>query len=300
MGRKIGMKTMVKTVCALSMMLVAGMVSAAEPGPARPNNPNLENASLHYAVNQKHKLTLKYDVYAGGFKALNASLEMDLDKKAYDMALQAETQGFIGSLFPWKGAYATSGHAEKGILIPTVYTERSLWRQSLKVTEMDYAPNGKILKSTTQEDGGKITVNRNIDQNLSHDTQDLLTGTLAMLQSVKNTQRCEGKFPVFDGKRRFNIALTDEGVDYIAPSRYSRYSGDAIRCTLKVEPVAGFKKTDAKRGWMAVQNHTEGYNKLPTIWLARMPDSGQMVPVRMEIASAYGSVVAHLAGGTDQ
>ncbi len=292
------MKNMLKSVSyAMSMMLVAGYVSAT-PARASYENPSYHDASLRYTMDQEHKLALRYDVYAGGFKALNATLIMDLDKKAYDMGLKAETQGFIGSLFPWKASFNASGHAEKGVLIPTIYTERSTWRDSVKITEMNYGPSGKVLKSTTQ-DGAKTTVDRDIDESLANDTQDLLTGTLAMLQSVKNTQKCAGKFPVFDGKRRFNIALTDEGTETLAPSKYSSFEGEAIRCTLKVEPVAGFKPKDAKRGWMAVQNHTEERHKLPTLWLARMKDSGQMVPVRMEIASAYGSVVAHLSNGTD-
>jgi hypothetical protein len=163
---------------------------------------------------------------------------------------------------------------------------------------MDYGPNGKVLKSTTQ-DGDKTTVDRDINQVLSANTLDLLTGTLVMLQSAKNTNHCTGKFPVFDGKRRFNITLKDDGTEVLAPSSYSKFEGEAMRCTLIVEPVAGFQPQDQKRGWMAVQNHTEARHRLPTIWLARMKDSGQVVPVRMEIASAYGSVVAHLSGGTD-
>lgn len=243
---------------------------------------------------QMQKTSLRYDIYAGGFRALNASLEMDMNKQAYDMKLEAETQGLIGSLFPWKGTYNTSGHSEKGALIPTVYTERSSWRQSLKVTEMSYAPNGRVLKSTTQSDG-RTTTNRNIDNTVAGNAVDLLTGALVMFQHVKNTHKCEGKFPVFDGKRRFNITLTDDGKEVLAASKYSRFEGEALRCTLKVEPVAGFVKKDQKRGWMAVQNHTEEHNKLPTIWLAPAGDNGQVIPVRMEIASEYGSVVAHLA-----
>jgi len=283
----------------LSVVALAIIAIAASPAMAGiPKNPDLYPVSINYKVDQEHKLSLKYDVYAGGFEALNASLVMDLDKRAYDMKLEAKTEGFIGTLFPWSATYNTSGHAEKGRLLPTVYTERSTWRGSEKVTEMDYGPNGKVLKSTTQN-GDNTTVDRNINQVLSANTLDLLTGTLVMLQSAKNTNKCSGKFPVFDGKRRFNIVLHDDGTEDIAPSRYSKFSGEAMRCTLTVEPVAGFEPKDQKRGWMAVQNHTEAHHMLPTIWLARVGDSGQVVPVRMEIASEYGAVVAHLSGGTD-
>jgi len=267
----------------LAIALIAGFVTAA---------------SASYSIDHQRKLSLNYDVYAGGFKALNASLVMDLDKKAYDLKLQAETQGFIGSLFPWKGSYNTSGHAEKGVLIPTVYTERSSWRKGVKTTEMSYAPDGKVLKTTVQNNG-TTTVDRDIDEVLADKTMDILTGALVMFQNVRSTHKCEGSFPVFDGKRRFNITLLDDGSEVLPPSGYSSFEGEALRCTLKIEPVAGFNKKDRQRGWMAVQSHTEEHHKLPTLWLARIKGGNQIVPVRMEIASDYGSVVAHLSKGTE-
>lgn len=289
-------KTMKRTGYSLAMIGVALMATAAQA--SYPKNPDLFEAAVNYKVEHEHKLSLKYDVYAGGFEALNASLVMDLDRHAYDMKLKASTQGFIGSLFPWQASYDTSGHAANGKLIPNVYTERSSWRGAEKVTEMDYAPNGKVLKSTTQ-DGKKTTVDRDINQVLSANTLDILTGTLVMLQTAKNTNKCQGSFPMFDGKRRFNVVLKDDGKETLQASRYSSFSGEALRCTLEVQPVAGFEPKDQKRGWMAVQNHTEARHMLPTIWLAKLDDTGQVVPVRMEIASEYGSVVAHLSSTTD-
>lgn len=254
-----------------------------------------ENASVRYNEPiQSKKMALQYDVYAGGFKALNAQLSLDLDKKAYDMELSAETEGFIGTLFPWKGDYSTSGHAEKGSLIPSIYTATSTWRSKSNTTEMSYDPNGKLLK-TTQQDGNKTTVNRDIDEGLSRDAVDMLTGALMMFQNTKNKQTCKGSFPVFDGKRRFNIVLKDDGKELISKNKYSTFSGEALRCTVKVEPVAGFKEKDKSRGWMAIQTHTEKHHKAPTIWLAKLENKGPIVPVRMEIASDYGSVVAHLS-----
>jgi len=266
-------------------------LAAAENG----YKPYYENVALRYDVQEPKKMGLKYDVYAGGFQALSANLEMDLNKKAYDIDLDAKTEGFIGSLFPWQATYSTSGHSEKGVLIPTVSTSRSTWKKSVKTTEMAYDPKGTLLKTTTQADD-KTTVQRDFKKELSQDAVDMLTGTLLMMQNAKNTQKCEGSFPVFDGKRRYNITLKDDGKEVLAKNKYSAFTGEALRCTLKVDPVAGFNDKDQKRGWMAVQNHTEARHKLPTIWLARLEDKGPIVPVRVEIASEYGAVVAHLTG----
>lgn len=256
---------------------------------------SFENASLRFEIEEPKKLGLTYDVYAGGFKALSALLDMDLDPKAYDLSLKAKTQGTIGSLFPWEATYATSGLAKNGSPVPTMHTSRSSWKKDEKVTEMQFSPKGDVLKTTTHENN-QTKVKKDFDPALTTDAVDMLTGALQMFQHTGQTSKCEGSFPVFDGKRRFNITLHDDGVETLAKSKYSAYRGDTLRCTLKVEPVAGFKKDDAKRGWMAVQNHTEARKKPPTIWMAQLEEKGPMVPVRMEIASSYGSVVAHLTG----
>jgi len=247
------------------------------------------------AQSAQKPMNLTYDVYAGGFKALAAEMSLDLDSRAYDIGLEAKTQGFIGDLFPWEASFNTSGKSAKnGQPVPTLSLMKSTWKNSTKLTEMSYDPKGRVLKTTTKD--GEITnVARDIDRRLSGDAVDMLTGTLMMMRAAQNNQTCAGSYGVFDGKRRFNIKLKDEGKETIAKSKYSTFSGPAMKCTVRVEPVAGFSDKDKKRGWLAVQKHTEKHEKATTIWFARLNNKGPVVPVRMEIASDYGSVVAHLA-----
>ncbi|MDP2206354.1 MAG: DUF3108 domain-containing protein [Alphaproteobacteria bacterium] len=278
----------IKSLTSLSFAAVLSLHSIAA-------HAGFEKASLRYDIEAPKKLGLNYDVYAGGFKALAATLEMDLDPKAYDMSLKAKTQGTIGSLFPWEASYATSGRATDGAPVPTLHTSRSSWKKDEKVTEMQFSPKGDVLKTTTHENN-TTKIKKDFEPELTQNAVDMLTGALQMFQRTGQTSKCEGSFPVFDGKRRFNITLQDDGMETLTKSKYSAYRGDTLRCTLKVEPVAGFKKDDAKRGWMAVQNHTEARKKPPTLWMAQLEEKGPMVPVRMEIASSYGTVVAHLTG----
>jgi hypothetical protein len=278
---------------AMLIVALASPVGADELGKGYTSP--LHNVSLRYDIVAPKKLDLKYDIYAGGFHALDASLELDLNRRAYDIGVAAKTEGFIGSMFPWQATYSTSGHADsKGVLIPTTAVSHSAWGHKVNVTEMTYDPKGTLVKTTEQE-GARTTIKRDFDPKMANDAVDMLTGALLMMQNTRHTQKCEGSFPVFDGKRRFNITLHDDGTEAIAKSKYSSFEGQALRCTLKVEPVAGFKPKDMKRGWLAVQAHTEAHRKAPTIWLARLDKQGPVVPVRMEIASEYGAVVAHLS-----
>jgi hypothetical protein len=117
---------------------------------------------------------------------------------------------------------------------------------------------------------------------------------MMIAHTAERTNSCDISVPVFDGKRRFDITLHADGREELRKSKYSKFTGEALRCTIKVVPVGGFEKKDQKRGWMAVQAHTEQRKHPPTLWLGRFKEDTPLIPVRMEIASAYGTVVAHL------
>lgn len=235
---------------------------------------------------------LSYEIYAGGFQALKGDLNFDKKSGKYDIQMDVVTQNFIGKLFPWSGHYESTGSVSSGNLSPTLHQSKSIWKSSTKIMKMEYS-GGKLVKSTTEQNGA-TTVADSFTSEMTSGTVDMLTATLMMLNAVDAHDACKGSFPVFDGKRRFNITLNDGGTATINKSKYSIFEGEAMRCTLKVEPVAGFKKKDMKRGWMAVQAHTEAHAKPPTIWFARLEPNGPMLPVRMEINSDYGAVIAHL------
>lgn len=274
---RLSLKQFVAAVC--FMLFVA----------AAPADAGVRHGGMHMTA----PVQLGYDVYAGGLHALTASFGLDISDEDYKIEVAAHTKGFIGGLFPWKARMSATGTAEDGGLKPYLYRSQSSWDDDLKVTELEYAPDGTFKEKREEEDNRKKTKS-DFKEKLTRDTVDILTGAITMLQKIGDSEKCEGKVPVFDGKRRFNLTFTPDGVDTLNPSKYSVFKGQALRCTVLVEPVAGFRKKDEKRGWLAIQNHTKERNKLPTIWLARLEEGGPLMPVRMEIASTYGTVIAHL------
>ena len=243
---------------------------------------------------EQQSTQLNYDVYAGGMHALEAELEIDKNKSDYTIRLTAKTHGFIGGLFPWKADYKTDGIIKDDKLIPKNYVSKSSWKDKLKQTELKYSNNGDLLEKIVTKKN-KTSKNSNIDKNLTSDSVDMLTAAVSLLnKTAKQEDKCDGSVAAFDGKRKFNIVFKNAGIANIAKSKYSVYQGKALKCTITVEPVAGFRKKDKKKGWMAIQNHTMERKKLPTIWVANINGSDEMVLVRMEIASSYGTVIAHL------
>lgn len=239
-------------------------------------------------------LQLSYEVYAGGFNALHADFQSKHTKDGYSIDLQSKTEGMIGTLFPWQGFYKTEGRDGKNAaLLPQEHTARSIWRKTETASTLAYDRKGTLV-SIKKSEGGKLTDEPEVKSDMASGAVDLLTGTLLLIDDAPSKPPCDRKFPVFDGKRRYNITLSGGEMDEIKKSGYSVYSGPALKCVLMVEPVAGFRDKDQKRGWMAVQNHTLAHKKPPTIWFARVSPGGPVLPVRLEINSDYGAAVAHL------
>lgn len=248
-------------------------------------------ANVH-AQSETSNTALTYDIYAGGMHAMHAKLAMKDDPNVYDVQLEAETRGMIGKLFPWQATYEASGKTGTDTPIPSRYKSVSIWQKQPKETELVYDDSGKIIEKRIKGEKDKA-----IPPKLASDAVDILTAITQILDKTTAADDCNASIPAFDGKRRFNINFKKDGQDVIPASDYSVFSGPAMRCIVTVTPVAGFKDKDKNKGWMAVQNHSAALNKLPTIWLARVdakdPDS-RLVPVRMEVKSTYGGVVAHL------
>jgi len=276
------------TIAVLIIFALFSAIPAAVPAHAR------EARAATLAKGKEDSMSLSYNVYAGGFRALQASLALALEQKEYKVELDAKTEGFIGKLFPWAGKYETSGTKQKNILKPAAYEATSIWKDEEKQTRLEFK-NG-LLKTRYETETGHPDSKTDIEAALAKDAVDMLTGAITLLQHTDGMESCEGTVPVFDGKRRYNLHFKDAGQGTIYESRYSLFHGEALKCIIEVEPVAGFSKRDQKRGWLAIQNHTKERKKMPTIWLSRLTEGGPIVPVRMEISSSYGAVIAHLAG----
>ncbi len=252
-----------------------------------------EETQHSVAATAENGMTLSYNVYAGGMRALQASLDLDMAQNDYRIGLDAKTQGLIGRLFPWEGRFTTRGSKNNMNMVPDEYYAVSVWKREERQTRMEFE-NGMMTARHRIDNGQKVT-DDDFEEGMAKDALDMLTATVKLLQESDGNENCAGSVPVFDGRRRFNLHFRDAGTGIIHKNRYSIFHGAAVKCIIEVEPVMGFRDRDKRRGWMAVQNHTKERKKMPTFWLSRLTEDGPVVPVRMEISSEYGAVIAHLA-----
>lgn len=229
-----------------------------------------------------------YGLYTGGVKMIDVSADLDYGAPTYDMRVKGQTTGVFSKLLPWTGTFATQG---KGDFLPAKHDYTVKWRGDAETLSFVYEPIG-VIKSVTETKDGTIT-DKTPEAEITKDTRDMLSTIGALLQRFEKTGKCAGETLAFDGKRSLIVQATDAGQTVLSNAKLSSYTGPAYGCAIKIIPQKG-KWPEKPRGWMKIQKMSEAGGKLPTLWLARPVEGKPAIPVRIDIHTKYGDVIAHL------
>lgn len=248
--------------------------------------------TTHVARAETARLT--YQIYAGGIHVVQTDMTLNVGPKNYTTDLSAFTRGFLGTLVPWRGSFASRGVRTGEGLSVREHRSVSTWRGSDDVAVYSYDAKGGF-KSLKLTDEGKDKTLDKIDPALTAGTTDILTATLNMMHSAAKSGKCAGESDIFDSRRRFTLKFVSQGVETLKSTRYGVYAGPAMKCTVEVVPKGGawHKKP---RGWLSIQEQGRKKGALPTMWLASLSLDTPPVPVRIMLKTNYGTLFAHLTG----
>lgn len=103
-----------------------------------------------------------------------------------------------------------------------------------------------------------------------------------LLPVIGDGNPCNRTLPVFDGKRRYDLQLTYDGNDTVT-TRDNGYSGEAIRCKVRVLPRAGMQHAKLATS-LRQRNDT-------LIWLAPVGDEKLYIPIRVQLRTPIGAAI---------
>lgn len=245
-------------------------------------------------ASEKSKQRLIYDVYAGGFHAVRANVDIDMSKKGrYTLFMGAHTRGFLGSLAPWEGTFESHGWVVgDGEFKPELHKSVTTWRDESEIKEYNYTIDGGF-KNIVITEHDKPPETPEIAAELTEGTTDALTAALYVFDAVSKGQECTGEKEVFDGKRRFQQTFKQKREVELTSTKYNVYEGPAVECIVEVKPVSG-KWHEKPRGWMSIQEQGREKGTMPTVWLANMAEGEPAVPVKIRVKTDYGTLFMHL------
>jgi Protein of unknown function (DUF3108) len=232
------------------------------------------------------RLGLTYEVYSGGFHVLTVDLDLSFARQRYDVTTRLQTAGFLSWLVSWSQISESAGLVDGTGLAPERYRSEGEFRGRRRAIEIDYdAGQVSAVKveppSRGDEDRDEVT------EAQRREAVDPLAAILGAIHRLSAGQPCEGRLRVFDGRRRYDLVLTDRGTRPLRESRIAAFAGDALQCDFVFEQIAGHirRPTDPEVAQRRLQSGR--------VYSARS-GGPLMTPVRIELDSEWGMTVAHL------
>jgi len=230
------------------------------------------------------RVDLVYAVYASGFHVLDAQAYHLQQGDRYEIGAGARTEGFLNWLFSWQGSTSSVGYLKGQTAVPEKHEN---WGQ--------YNGSERRILVTYDRTGGVQSVVRDPEPNwekffplpddAADGTIDPLSLIAQMTARIDSGGTCDGSFPVFDGKRRYDLYAVDKGVEELPDNGYSIYRGTALKCRIDYKMLGGNRRevSDVAK---SARNRD--------IWIAQVIEGGPYIPVRVQVETSFGPVIGHL------
>ena len=225
-------------------------------------------------------MTTEYDVRYGPLTVLSLRATTESADSRYRTTTEAQTVGMVAMIFPWHASATTEGQLEASGFRPLTHRSSGEYRGQRRSVVIEYGVGGAVVAAV--EPPAADDYREAVPVALQQETVDPLTATLSALAS-----QCRGTIPVFDGRRRYDMALTDLGEADVPRSRGAAYAGPARHCRSEMRPIAGF--------WQAEPRQDERPARLDS-WVASPRPDLPPIPVYLELSNHRGTLSILLTG----
>ena len=173
---------------------------------------------------------------------LDASIVLDLGREGYTVEVNAQTQGVLGTFFPWQTLARSDGRMNAGEAEPRTHRQTGTWRGKDRAVSLYYDGSGSVLAEVRPPDDP--AEREPVPPEMVPGTTDPLSAVLSVAGAVAVGRGCSETVPVFDGRRRYDLTFQEMGSRNLAPSKYSVFSGAAVQCQVTSKVLAGNWKKD--------------------------------------------------------
>ena len=260
---------------------LAGMVVAISGAGALAASPEPTGAT--------YDLTLRYEAYYSGFHVASGTALIERDPDRYTVKSSAEARGIFDWFTGWRGQALSEGAVDAaGFFRPARHSNSGIWRGTERSTDLGFRPDGTIrVQRTAPPEPDEVTP---IPVGMIDGSVDPISVALSLSETLSTGGVCKGAFPIFDGSRRYDVAVEPEEAQVFKESSYSIFAGEAVGCRLSVERIGGFR-TDPSFKTEPEEGETEP-DRL--VWVGRPSPDFPPVPVRVEVQTKSGRVLLHL------
>ncbi|MBL4907513.1 MAG: DUF3108 domain-containing protein [Sneathiella sp.] len=232
------------------------------------------------------KLELTHTVYLGGLYVGNVKTDIIQKDGTYRIESRARTSETWNWLFDWIAEGQSQGLISAELIRPEKHTYQSAWNGKKRGAFIDYSSSGQVEYKLIGKPNLNLEKYTPLDLASIHQSMDPMSMMLVVSETLQKGGPCVGTYPLFDGRRRFDVTLSPVSEIIFGRSDYSVFEGKAIGCKIEIDKKGGFKRNS---------NYELPQDGELILWVGSPVDGGRIVPVRMEMATSFGVAELHLA-----
>ena len=238
------------------------------------------------AASQKARsFDLTYQVQWGDSPLGKALAQWEIDETSYQFEGQVFTEGTLAFFYEFEGQNTLKGTIRDNQYQPDSFQSVSTFDDETYTVDMSW-PKGLNRPVFSVEPEPEKDEVHPLRQATLRNVADPYTAMLMALSDFDASGKCEGKYRVFDGRRRSEFYLKDFGETTIEADKDWGYDGPAHICGSASKMIGGHKIKGSK------DDEELDFEKVK-IFIAK-PDGKTTMPVRIEVNNFFGSVIIRL------
>ncbi len=228
---------------------------------------------------------LSYDVWSNGSRVMQLTVKLVDGGGDYRVGLNALLVGPAAWFDDFELRTSANGAVVDDSLLPGAFRTESHFGEDKKVKWVELEFDAAGLPVMSSDPPFSPHTRPMVEAEMLVGSRDPLSAILSLLRSSTAAGRCVGQEKVYDGRRRFDLAMVDRGQVTLQRSLLDKFKGPAWRCAVELTPVAGYRFDGEDK--TEVSSNT-------VLYLAEVRPDLPRLPVRIEAETGYGGIEIHL------
>jgi len=240
-------------------------------------------AGAHPAAAQG-RLEAQYEASLAGIAVGKGAWNIEIGEDSYAASAIGGTSGILKTIANGSGDGEAQGRIINGALVPANYKASTTTAKKSETIHITLA-NGNVkefgIDPVPLVDADRVPVTE------AH-RQGIIDPMSAWLMPVGGNgdpvrpEACQRTLPVFDGRGRFDLALSFKRMERVRAER--GYAGPVVVCSVRYQPISGHRPTRAAVKYLMAQRDIE-------VALAPVAGTRVLVPFRVSVPTALGPAV---------
>lgn len=218
----------------------------------------------------------EYSVTLAGLPVAYLNFVTEVDGANYSISGTMRTSALSDMFSKTRGNASVSGALSKDRFQASRFSVAYTSGKKAQRTEIEFN-NGNVKSATNtperrKKGGDWVPVS-------AKDLRAVLDPLSGLLLPASG-RACPRSLPIFDGQSRVTLHLSPKGM---RPFRTKGFKGDAVVCSIRFDPQAGYRKSSSAIKYLKKLKSME-------VWFAKHERGGYYAPVRVKVPTKVGQV----------